>query len=41
VAIAVVLYLLVTGIVQARLRLTSVIKARFILPVVALVLIVD
>jgi low temperature requirement protein LtrA len=40
VAVAVVLYLLVTGIVQARLRLTSVIKARFIVPFAALVLIV-
>jgi low temperature requirement protein LtrA len=40
VAIAVVVYLLVTGIVQARLSPPSVIKARFIVPVCALVLVV-
>jgi low temperature requirement protein LtrA len=40
VAVAVVVYLLVTGIVQAKLNPPSVIKARFIVPVAALLLVI-
>jgi low temperature requirement protein LtrA len=40
VAIAVVVYLLVTGIVQAKLSPSSVIKARYIVPVAVLLLLV-